>query len=83
MYEYNDEITLFPNPSRGQFTLTGLKTASIIEVYNCIGQKLQNIIDDASNTMIIDISNKPAGIYFIRINNQNKENFKIMKVFKE
>jgi hypothetical protein len=60
-------FTLYPNPSTGTFTLlfTGDKTqVSSIEIFNAAGEKVYGSIGFQS---IFDLSNKPAGDYFVQI----------------
>ena len=63
-------MELYPNPSKGVFTLQTLKLnlkSPIIEVYNMLGEKiylsnLENMTDKQ-----IDISFAPKGIYFVKL----------------
>ena len=57
--------TLHPNPTNGQVTITGqdLKTA---EVFNALGQHLATA-QDKGERLTVDISNLPAGVYFVNI----------------
>lgn len=71
-------ITTFPNPSfNGFFNLrlneavpnSGIET-SVIEVYNVIGKKVLQMAvktQDLNADMIIDLSNQPAGVYFMNL----------------
>ena len=61
-------LTIFPNPSKGYFTLTtddwiGTKT---IEIYNIIGQKIysQHLTE---SQIILDLSNQATGVYIYKI----------------
>jgi hypothetical protein len=59
------DVTIYPNPSNGQYTLKGNNINSIV-VYNLIGEKVfQSAIN--STTSEIDLSNMPNGVYFIKI----------------
>ena len=61
----NTPYTLYPNPTIGQVTITGkdLKTA---EVFNTIGQCVATIKGEGEQ-LTLDISNLPAGVYFVNI----------------
>lgn len=78
-----NNIKLYPNPTRGQFTLQGVDAGSLIELYNVMGQKLESESNGKSDNMQIDISTYPAGIYLIRIINPETQNVVMMRVIKE
>lgn len=72
--------TLHPNPTTSQITITGpnLKTA---EVFNTLGQQVATATGEGE-TMQIDLSELPIGVYFVNIT--NKEGRKcVRKVVKE
>jgi glucose/arabinose dehydrogenase len=66
-------IQIVPNPFHGRFTLKILGTSSnweTVEVLNMVGQRCFNssIKGNVNNQSIgIDLSGQPAGIYFLRI----------------
>jgi hypothetical protein len=65
-------FTLYPNPSTGKFTLlfTGDKTkVSSTEIFNSVGEKVYESIGFQST---FDVSNKPAGDYFVQIHLPSK-----------
>lgn len=65
-------VTAFPNPSKdGRFTISLKQTAGDIykiKISNTIGKVIQTIkvVEDSANAadVMIDLSDKPAGIYF-------------------
>jgi len=72
------EITLFPNPSQGQFALNlnmlNNQKASI-NVFNSLGALVKseqlNQLSAGENTYNMDLSNQSAGIYTIVVNTEN------------
>jgi len=60
-----ESINLYPNPTTGQFTLSGLQTGMIIEMYDYIGKMISSITV-THQTMQLNIT-KANGFYFIRI----------------
>ena len=66
-------ISIYPNPARGEFTVTINQysiTEIVIEIYNSLGQKvIEKIIQPKSNSinqnLIIDELNQ--GIYFVKV----------------
>ena len=59
-------VTIFPNPSGGIFSLQGLSGRGRVFVTDLYGKSVfsENTIDGQS--LIIDLSNRSAGVYFIR-----------------
>jgi len=59
-------ITFYPNPSRGEFNITGLEKGMTLEMYDYTGRKITTITaNDIS--MQLNLSNQADGIYLIRI----------------
>jgi hypothetical protein len=73
---------VYPNPTNSTLTLTGSYEASkLITVSNVLGQEISNPKATGKQT-IIDVSNLPAGDYFITINELetgNKQTLKFVK----
>lgn len=65
-----DEIKLYPNPTTGAFTITGLDKVATIEVYNSLGQEIVTINNNTQSTVSFDLAGK-AGIYMVTITNKN------------
>ncbi|MGP8214629.1 MAG: T9SS type A sorting domain-containing protein [Bacteroidia bacterium] len=67
-------IKAFPNPNNGLFTIQS-NTApvnSIVEIYNILGQNIyQNKLN--TNTLEINLSNQPAGMYLYRVISETGE----------
>ena len=59
-------INIYPNPSSGQFTISGLIAGQVIELYDCIGRKISNI-SAIYNAMQFNISGHANGVYLVRI----------------
>ncbi|HWY97583.1 MAG TPA: phospholipase D-like domain-containing protein [Bacteroidia bacterium] len=68
----NGDVEVFPNPNNGVFTLSlqSASTKTRVEIYNMIGQKIYGACT-TSNTMHLDLSKNPAGIYLYRILAEN------------
>lgn len=66
-------IQLYPNPSNGQIFINGNQLAmEKISIYDVCGKMVKSI--PAEDTMLsIDLSDCPAGIYFVRISTKSGE----------
>lgn len=73
----NTRIKLFPNPTRGQLVLPLEIEKSGISVYNSQGQLIRLKL----NGQILDLSEQPSGVYFIRIDIEGSPKYyKVMKL---
>ena len=64
-------IEIYPNPSRGTFSITNANTAYSIAVYSIIGQKIYSL--ENSTQSEITIPNSAPGTYLIRIQIDSNE----------
>jgi len=62
--ELNNEITLYPNPNTGSFTITG-EDIQEIEVFNLLGQSIYSVKNPQTYT--INLPNAAKGTFFVRI----------------
>ena len=61
------QITVYPNPNNGQFTIqSSLNAVSTVEVYNVLGEKVFSGNLNAGNNTI-NMSNQSTGIYLYRV----------------
>ena len=63
------DISVYPNPANGVFTLdAGRQKTDIkqIEIYNTLGQKVYSSFVPHSLFSVLDISSQPNGVYFIQ-----------------
>lgn len=79
----NQEIHLYPNPNSGDFTITGLTpgTTTLVEVINTIGQIVysKNINPDG-HTINIQCGQLPAGVYILKLNTGDSQQFSRFRV---
>lgn len=70
----NDGVTVFPNPSTGEFEISGLGSETgLTEIFNVLGEKIYSRDFKHQNTnLAIDLSGRPKGIYFVVINAGDK-----------
>lgn len=79
------DITLYPNPNKGSFTIRGKvnSTRVTVEIINAVGQRVYNREITAKNGNLhdeINAGNLPDGIYLLQVNagiQQNNLRFRI------
>lgn len=65
------KIAVYPNPSTGQFKFENLSNKEVqISIYSINGELIQNSKSNATN-IVLDLTNKPDGIYLLHIKEGN------------
>lgn len=64
----NSTVVIFPNPSKGIFTVNGLKSSEQIAVYDVLGQKI-DVETSKSNSETRMRMDSKSGFYFYEIKN--------------
>ncbi|HXB12396.1 MAG TPA: T9SS type A sorting domain-containing protein, partial [Bacteroidia bacterium] len=70
------EARIFPNPSNGIFTLQMKLTSenASLEVYNVFGENIYSApMQKGANTILLNLSQQPSGIYLYRIASEQGE----------
>jgi len=71
--ESTSNLTIFPNPSNGKFTISGLETNSIVSIYNLQGQLINVFNTTIESEIKINHGNTlEKGIYLISIKNDSE-----------
>jgi PKD repeat protein len=73
----SNNVALFPNPSRGEFTLQATNNLNIetVTVYNLTGEVLYQLNDIQNMKEVqMDLQHLSSGMYYIMINETNEEN---------
>lgn len=78
-----DAIKIYPNPAKDEFYLScsELNNAEL-SIFNSLGQVVKKISKLAGSHLKIEINNMPSGVYYMLLNNNNKQtgaNFVIEK----
>ena len=60
------EIRIFPNPSYGEFIISGYEKNAQFEIYNNVGKQIDTI-SSVSYSSIINLSDQAEGVYYIRV----------------
>ncbi|HTL82962.1 MAG TPA: T9SS type A sorting domain-containing protein [Bacteroidia bacterium] len=78
----NTSLSIYPNPSNGIYTIgNSTRENTTIEIFNSTGQVVTSAVQEVNDGLQFDISNEPAGIYFVRITSGN--NVTVERVVKE
>ncbi len=75
-------IKLQPNPTDGIFEITGLGQGDIINIVASNGVTLRSI-NTTAYTQFVDISDLPAGLFFVQIINKNNASVILKKMVKK
>jgi hypothetical protein len=63
----------YPNPTQGLVIIESKQPLSFVQVYNSVGQLVQSEIQDSKAVQFnLDLSALPAGMYEIRLLDENK-----------
>jgi hypothetical protein len=76
-------ITIYPNPTSAQFTITTNQQIQNIKIFNIIGETIQptSSASLSKSTASIDLSNQPSGLYFVHI--ETDKTFFNQKIIKQ
>ena len=78
----NENFKLYPNPTKNLINFNNLKSKfENLEIYNVVGQLLNNITIDGSSLNSIDISSYEEGIYIFKFRKPNV--LKTLRVIKK
>jgi trimeric autotransporter adhesin len=84
----SDDVTIYPDPNTGSFTIRGISQGQTIEIYDYTGQKIYASTQPpptgggASFACQINISSLPDGIYLVRVLNKDGSFFATKKIVK-
>ena len=69
-FHYKKSFTIYPNPTAGQLTILNSQLSTLnCEIYDVIGNKVsQFLIDNCEFLIELSVFDFPAGVYFIKIN---------------
>lgn len=69
--ESQPKVTLFPNPSKGEITISNTSALKTIEIYDVLGQLVQQQSIANTNTLSLNLNALNKGMYLVKLNNIN------------
>lgn len=69
----NNEISVYPNPTKGKVNFLGINENTTVELFSIEGRKLQNVSIDEFGVTNFNLS---KGVYFLKFSEQNKTHTK-------
>jgi hypothetical protein len=75
-------LSLYPNPTKGNFSISGIDSGQDTEVkiYNIIGQQVYTAKSSGQSTLEITDFNASTGVYLVKLKtNQGEKTFKLIK----
>jgi len=70
---FNSRINIYPNPSNGIFNIDGAIEGSTLRIFNAFGEEIKQL--ELSTNDMINLSDQPKGVYFIRIETEAGSHF--------
>ena len=83
----DERISIYPNPSKGIFTLDipGIALEGFIEIFNGVGQVIystEGSTHEKEFKQDIDLTNQSSGVYMLRVNMEDKMFYKKILITK-
>ncbi len=69
------EISIFPNPSNGIFTVENISSLEITDVNGRLVEQFSSLNLQQSSSITVDISDQPKGIYLLKITTQSENSY--------
>ena len=66
-----NNISIYPNPTNGEFIIENQQEISKIEIFDITGKSVKQLLPNSKNVSV-NINNQANGIYFIKIISENK-----------
>lgn len=80
IFEFDNSVKIYPNPTSDFIHIDSDFSIESIELYDIQGRILETLLE-SENTSKLDITDKPKGIYFLKI--KTEKGSKVEKIVKE
>ncbi|CAN5173267.1 hypothetical protein BH09BAC4_BH09BAC4_37200 [soil metagenome] len=81
--EQEEKPTIFPNPSRGNFTLSGSSPDATVKLYSTAGVEIPVRVNQSGSSKLLDVAAKSAlspGLYYLKVLPTDGSKTKTIKV---
>jgi len=65
-----EKVSIFPNPSSGEFYVNNVENITSIVVLNSLGQVIETVNNSSSNVVKFNLANR-KGVYFVQLHDSN------------
>ncbi len=65
-----EKVTIYPNPSTGEFFIKGLANVQTVSVINALGQEVLNVNNNTQTIIAVDLTNR-RGVYFVKLTDKS------------
>lgn len=62
----NSNVSIYPNPSTGEFVIKGMNDITSLVVVNSLGQVVESVNNNSKSIVKLDLSNR-KGVYFVKL----------------
>ena len=76
------KLKLFPNPTKGDITISLINNIKRIEVYNVLGKKVMNANVHNANSYVMNLHSLSNGVYIVQITDSNDHQL-VKKIVKQ
>ena len=76
-----DSYEIFPNPTQGFFTISGKLHNYDVRILDALGVSIQELA--GNQTIRIDLSDLPAGLYFVEVAHKSNDKLYLQKILKQ
>lgn len=65
-----ENVSIYPNPSTGEFFIKGLANVQTVSVINALGQEVLNVNNNTQTVIAVDLTNR-RGVYFVKLTDKS------------
>ena len=65
-----EKVSIYPNPSTGEFYIKGLANVQTVSVINALGQQVLQVENNTQTVIAVDLTNR-RGVYFVKLTDKS------------